>query len=505
MPQRRVLFLDTSQLSAWRVGGGKAEREGSFAADTAGLEAFAAYLARHRRNLFMLLADVAEEGFQLEDIPFSAGRDRIAILKRKLAQFFYGTPLSVARSLGRLKTGRRDERLLLMALTQPQHLEPWLEVLRNAHANLAGIYTVAQLVASLLPAHAPDRQLIITRTRSGLRQTFFADRQLRFSRLTPLATGSPEEAAAATSIETEKMHQYLSSQRLIDRGRPLATRVLVHPAQRAVLQDRCHDSAGLRFEFADLLQEAKRAGLHGALADSQAEMLFCHLLAKRTPAEQFARSVERRHYRLWQTRFAFRAASAVILASSLLYTARLGLDIFGLQGTTAQLRQQTRLDQQRYDAALQTLPKMPLPAADLRALVDRYDAVEKRARGPAPLLVQLSRSLDAFPAITLEDLEWKIAEQIGQASPGQPPPGMAPGPYAQADVHARLPVGMAGDQRGQVALVNDFARHLGNSPDTMVVILQPPVDTQSGKTLKSGSEKSAPEAPGFSFRLIRKL
>ncbi len=507
MPQRRVLFLDTSLLSAYRVGGGKVEREGSFAADAAGLQAFAAYLAHHRRSLFMLLADVVEEGFQLEDIPYSSGKDRIAIIKRKLAQFFYGTPLSVARSQGRLKTGRRDERLLLMALTQPQQFEPWLEALRTAHANLVGIYTVAQLVPTLLPANAPPQQLIITQTRSGLRQSFFVDRQLRFSRLTPLATGSSQESAVATSIETAKMHQYLSSQRLIDRDRPLATRVLVHPAQLAALRDRCRDSAILRFEFADLLQEGKRAGLHTPANDSQAETLFCHLLAKSTPAEQFARSTERRFYRLWLTRFALHAASAVILVSGLLFAAKFGLDIFSLREATEQMRQQTRIDQQRYDAALQALPKIPLTTADLRALVDRYDGVAKRAQGPAPLLSQLSQSLDAFPGIAIESLEWKVVEQLVAAPVGQPPvpPAMAGGPYVQVKVFARLPIGMVGDQRGQLNLVSEFTKHLGNSPDTLVVILQPPVDTQSGKTLKSGDERSTPEAPEFSFRLIRKL
>lgn len=507
MPQRRVLFLDTSHLSAYRVGGGKVEREGSFVADAAGLQAFAAYLAHHRRSLFMLLADVVEEGFQLEDIPYSSGKDRIAIIKRKLAQFFYGTPLSVARSQGRLKAGRRDERLLLMALTQPQQFEPWLDALRTAHANLVGIYTVAQLVPVLLPANAPSQQLIITQTRSGLRQSFFVDRQLRFSRLTPLATGSSQESAVATSIETAKMHQYLSSQRLIDRDRPLATRVLVHPAQLAALRDRCRDSAILRFEFADLLQEEKRTGLHTPIADSQADMLFCHLLAKSAPADQFARSAERRFYRLWQTRFALRSASAVIIAGGLLFAAKLGLDMFGLQESTEQMHQQTRIDQQRYDAALQALPKIPLSTADLRALVDRYNGVAKRAQGPAPLLAQLSHSLDAFPGIAIESLEWKIVEQPEPLPPGQPPalPGMTRGPYAQAHVFARLPIGMVGDQRGQLNLVGDFTKHLGNSPDTQVVILQPPVDTQSGKTLKSGDERSTPEAPAFSFRLIRKL
>jgi hypothetical protein len=64
---------------------------------------------------------------------------------------------------------------------------------------------------------------------------------------------------------------------------------------------------------------------------------------------------------------------------------------------------------------------------------------------------------------------------------------------------------MAGNQRSQLTRVADFARHLGTAPDTQVTILQQPVDTQSGQTLRSGGEKRTLEAPRFSFRLIRKL
>lgn len=508
MPERRILFLDATRLTAYR-GSGALEPEGSFAADAAGIEAFGAYLAHHRNSVFSLLADVADEGFQAEDIPFTSGRDRQSIITRKLAQFFYGTPFSAALSRGRLKTGRRDERLLMLALTRPQQFEPWLELMREMQSILAGIYTLSQVTQHLVPAAAPPQMLLVTQTHGGLRQTFFADRQLRFSRLTPLATGSAQESAVATSIESAKMHQYLSGQRLIDRGRPLATRVLAHPAQIAALRERCRDSSVLQFEFVDLLQEAKRLGLKAPIPDSRAEMLFCHLLAQKTPGEQLAPPQDRQFYRLWQTRFALKAASAVIFAGGLLFAAKQGLELWHTQDITERLQQQSRLDQQRYDAMLQALPKVPLSTENLRAFVDRYVQVEKRAQGPAPLLIQLSKSLDAFPAISLDQVEWKVAEMLDAvpSGPNLPPasPALAGGPYAQIIATARLPLGMVGDQRGQLALVADFAKHLGAQAGTQALILQPPVDTQSGKTLKSGDEKSAPEAPKFSFRLTRKL
>ncbi|MFN3717122.1 MAG: hypothetical protein ACK4R8_10410, partial [Thiobacillus sp.] len=86
-----------------------------------------------------------------------------------------------------------------------------------------------------------------------------------------------------------------------------------------------------------------------------------------------------------------------------------------------------------------------------------------------------------------------------------PTPLQVQGPFAQAHIVARLPLGMVGDQRGQLALVSDFMRHLSSQPETMAILIQPPIDTQSGKTLKSGDEKGVPEAPRFVFRIIRHL
>lgn len=495
MPQRRVLFVDNSRLAAYRIDAGSILPEAAFVADPAGLEAFAGYLAAHRDSVFMLLVDVVEEGFQSDDVPYSRGKDRSALVARKLSQHFYGTPYALAQSQGRLKGGRRDERLLLMALTQPQHFDPWFAALHDSRIILAGIWSLPQVICGLLPRQAPAQLLLLTQTHAGLRQTLCVDGRLRFSRLTPLIHDSGATAAVAAAGEAAKMHQYLSSQRLIERDKPLVTWVLTHPAAAAAMRSHCRSDASLQFEMLDLLQEAGRAGLRTPPADSHAEMLFCHLLAKKPPAAQFAPPAERQYHRLWQVRFALKAASLLVFAGGLLFAVHQGIGILQLEESAEAARQQARLDEHHYAAKLEALPKIPLGTADLRALIERYAQVEKRAQGPAPLLIQLSRSLDAFPPIVLEHLDWAIADQ----------PTPASGPYAQITLAAQLPLGMVGDHRGQLALITSFTKHLAAVPDTLVTVVQPPVDTQSGKTLKSSDETSTPEPPRFVLRLARKL
>ncbi len=511
MPTRCILLLDPTGLTVFQADGKSVRNGEHFPADEAGYERFASHLRSHGQWLYTILADIAEEGFQLEDVPYSTGKDRAAIIKRKLGQHYYGTPFSLAHAEGRLKEGRRDERLLLMALTQPQTFEPWLQRLEDAKVALSGIYSLPQLAVQLLPNEASDQQLLIVPTPAGLRQIFFGHRQLRLSRQTPLATGNAQETAIAAAIEAGKMHQYLSGQRLVDRNKPLAVRVLAHPEQISALRERCLDTNALRFDIVDLLQESTRLGLRKSDGKLHAGMLFCHLLAKKAPAEQFALPTQRRFFRLWQTRFALKIASAIILASGFLFSAKQLLEILNVQAEIQQIEQQTRLDQQRYDATLQALPKISLTTDNLRALVTRFEAESKRAQGLGPTLMQLSQSLDRFPDISLDKVEWQVIEKLEAATVGTQFPGstssasLGPGPFAQLSVNAHLPVSMASMQMAQIDRVNMFFKDLAQAPDTVIAILQMPVDAQSTTTLKSDQARGTPEAPRFAFRLIRKL
>ena len=511
MPTQRILFLANAHLSAYRVQSGTVVQETAFAADAAGLAACTDYLRQNRRSQFRLLVDGADESFQVEDIPHSSGADRQAILKRKMAQHSFASPYACVHSCGRLKSGRRDERLLFMAFAQPQQLEPWIAALRHSDAVLAGIYSLPQTLIGLLPEKSAETVLLTTLSSAGLRQTLFTEGKMRFSRLTPLGRFDAESYAHAAAEEALKMHQYLSGQRLIERDKPLTVRLLAHPTALTALRERCRDTASLRFATVDLLEEARRAGLRVPLAESRADLLCCYLLAKKPPAEQFAPPHLLDYYRLQQTRFALHVAAASVLFTALAFGVLRTLDNMRMEESSALAREQTRLNQAQYAAKMQSLPAMPLGIDALRAVTERYDQAVLRAQGPTPLLIQLSRTLDAFPAVTIDRIEWKVVEQL-QPSGGGPllPPAQSAGqgitgPFAQATVVARLPLALAGDPRGQMALATEFLDHLGRAPETQASLLQPPTDSLSAQALRSSDADNPLVAPGFTFRLARRL
>lgn len=507
MPARRLLFVDATRLSAHRWQLGALHDEGEFTADEAGLAALAEYLGQHRGSIFYLIADVAEEGFQIEDIPYVQGRDRIAIIKRKLGQYFYGTPLAVALSLGRNKDGRRDEKMLFTALTRPQQFEPWLEVLRLAHTQLVGVFSMPMVLAAMaaVPAGRPEPSLLISITRGGLRQTFFDHGQLRFSRLTPLATGGIDEAAVTSTIEAAKIYQYLAGQRLIARGTPLATRILAHPSQQQAFRARCQDTAELRFEFVDLLAEAARHGLKTPPTDSHGERLFMHLLVRHTPRHQLAPSAERHFYRLWQLRFALLSAGVVSLMAGLMVAAKHTINYFEIADRANLMRTEAESSRRRYDAILQTLPKTPLSTDNLRALMNQYEHLEKRSPGPEPTYAVISRALERSPRVELSRLAWSLAGRPDNVPTAKAPAATATGGQIVTELHGHLPLGMAGDHRAQIAAIEAFADGLrAADPGAEVRVLTMPFDLESGKSLKSGTDDTRVETPKFTLRMVRK-
>lgn len=521
MAAKRILLLDGALLTAHYWSGGRIKVEGEFSHEPVGLEALGNYLKKHRSSLFYLLADIAEEGFQLEDLPYVQGGDRNALLQRRLSQYYYNTPLSTAISLGRATTGRRDEKLLFAALTRSETFTPWLNVLRETEAILAGVYSVPLVLAGCGPQvlNRNDPVLFVSLTRGGVRQTFFDQGKLHFSRLSQLATNSLDEIGRAFANDSIKIFQYLVAQRQLPRGSALRTVVLANATQIPALQDFCQDTAELEFEFVDIADTARQLGLKDVPADSNADNLFIHCLATKTPKQQFAAARETRNYQLWQIRFALTSAAWLVLAGCLLFAGKTSLNIYELREEIEAIRQVTATDTQRYNTILDSLPKVNLSPDNLRALIGRFEALQQRTPAMEPLLRHLSLALNDNPRIELMRLTWKITDRLdggvrgpdeartGSGASPSPAAPVAGGPWVAVELQAQLPLALLSDRRAQLDLIDGFASRL-RDPQTEVRVISRPFDIESDKPLRSTAEvgvAQSADTPKFVLLIARVL
>jgi len=189
-----------------------------------------------------------------------------------------------------------------------------------------------------------------------------------------------------------------------------------------------------------------------------------------------------------------------------------GLNIYELRQQVAATQAIAAADTQRYNAILEGLPKIELTPDKLRALIGRFEALQKRTPALEPLLTHLSLALNDSPRIELSRLTWKIVDQLDVGAKPLPDPkrsaSAAPAGtrgWVTIEIQAQLPLGLVTDQRAQIELIESFAARL-RGPQTDVKILSRPFDIESDKPLRSAGETGglqAADVPKFSLRIAR--
>ncbi|WP_153115409.1 hypothetical protein [Rhodocyclus tenuis] len=488
MASRRLLYLNAYHLTAYRWQAAKLDEEESFEIGERGAAQFAAYLARHPRDSFALLANVAEEGFQLETIPFLSGADRATVIRRKLGQQFFGSSLSTAVSLGREQTRRREERLLLAGLTNPGFFTPWLAALQQAGCALSGIYTQALLGSTLLRRLHVDEErcLLLTVQDQSIRQSYFEKGELRFSRQASLPDSSISGIAQALAGEARKLQQYLTSQRLVARNQPITACLLAHASAHKTIAASCVDGETLRFRLLDLADAAHRCGLKTPPADCRSETLFLHLLAVAPPKAQFADDDQRHAFHLQQLRRGIVGIGAVTLAACLLFAGKQLIDSEQRLAQKEEFSAAAASARLRYADIVRTFPAIPTDNETLRRIINRYAEIETHSSTPQTFYRRLSHALDSAPQIELEAIDWQAASSSGAPATSGSGEGLLAGEIDGAVLRGFLRLDAAAPPRQVLAAFNAFVASLKADPQWRVSVVQQPFDVESGKSLRGG-------------------
>lgn len=227
MAAQHILYLSPSGLTAFAIARSGIEALQRFSLDD-GLEHFDSFLSTLAAGTRLsLLVDLPDEAHHLETLPFIRGRDRRPMLARRQEHLFGDTPFRSYLSLGRERSGRRDERILFAALTRPATIQPWLQRIVQSPCILAEVVSTSFLSQALAaPLHSGATPfLLVHTTPAGLRVSCFENSQLRFSRLTVSAAAQDHPDASFVHDEIRRSFDYLLSQRIVPRDRP--TRALV--------------------------------------------------------------------------------------------------------------------------------------------------------------------------------------------------------------------------------------------------------------------------------------
>ena len=424
MSRKTLFFLSSNTFHAHLWRNGVLSSSTYFLNSAEGLEQLSEFLKNHRDPTYILV-DLIEEDFRHEVVPHLTGANHQALVQRKFEQYYRSTPFRLARKQRRQDDGRRDDELLFSALTNPARITAWLELLLLHETPIVGIYSLPHASIPLVKEIEYDQLLLLSWEKdAGLRQSYYFNKRLRFSRLTPLNPNTT--FAEAVSTETARTYQYLQSLSLTPRGEQLNTHIICHAQDKALLDANLSSNKDIRYSYIDLQQIGKRLKSKITFTDSDATPLFLHLLATRPPRGNYASAEHSHFYYLWLTqRGLFGLAAAVALVcviwSGLSFMQGSGVDdeIDTLKVQSSRIMSQAREITQGFHNDIQNKDGSAVSATDMKSAVTLFRKLQFYSVPPQTILKELSTTLNSFPRIRTSKLGWQASNLPGSSYPSQ--------------------------------------------------------------------------------------
>jgi hypothetical protein len=367
-----------------------------------------------------ILVDLIEEEFRQETLPHALGRDRARLHQRQLGKLFRSTPFRHSRVIGRNREGRRDDRVLFSALSNPANLDPLLTVLNQLRIPVTGIYSLPIVSLRLLKrlgARSANVLIITEQPDGGLRETFVRNGQVQLSRLAPFSESQPADYCRIVTAEIDKTQRYLDTLRLLPRDESLEVVVLTDSARVEALNESGLGAQQMRFQALRLDQVAQLCGFRQHPDIPFSDALFSYLLHRHAIRNHYAQPVHLRHLRTAQLHQGLRAAVWLVAVAGAVLSGINLVESALAQRQVAQLQRlvvQINADYQRIAARL---PMLPVDARAMREAVELAAALQRRGMDPDTLFRVLGSGFARESALALRGLAWFGAEDRTARAP----------------------------------------------------------------------------------------
>ncbi|MBY4676528.1 hypothetical protein [Marinobacterium arenosum] len=312
--------------------------------------------------------------------------------------------------------GKRELIAQVVSIADSGELAPLLDHLTALGINLKGVYSQAELLAAFRYGRgkaprkkAGDAEILLACSGPGhYQQLLILDGYVRLSRQVLLASDDLE----ALQAEQRSFERFIMVQRLVPYGQQFSYQLIAADEDAALrlrpfLSNDREAAAASRFTAADgLLKGEQELSQHNpALA------LIVDGLARHAPKTHFkpaclAQNVKKRGAvaLLW-------TLTGLLTLAGLLQLASLATHAYSrwtLTGEMARAEHQYLAQARRYEAQI-NLPARAEDIQDSTEFVDKLLAM-KQQPGMREAFVEIGRVLARYPALTLLELRWKLAE-----------------------------------------------------------------------------------------------
>jgi len=439
---KRLFYFTGYRLSVLHWKGRKLVGSSSFEPTEHGLDSFRDYLTQTGNIPGKFLVDVIEEDFRNEKIPHVGSKDRNAVISRLIDRYYRSSQeYCYSEVIGRVKDGRKDDIVLIGAMTNPQLIQPWLSVLDECEVPLSGIWTLPLISKKLLKtikATSGVVLLVSQQVNSNVRQTLFRNGKLISSRQSIINQDMSDISAIGklAAPEVIRTMEFLRAQNLVAIDETINLHILGSSEQLLSLQQSFKTDDRQTVTIHPIADIQNKLGLKG-IAEKFADNIFAWLCVSQSlSASHYGeRQAFNRYYNMLAATTLYVASLLVVISGVLLTESNISAAL-EYEKSIVLLGQEEKNYKDLYAKKFKNFEEVFQNAGVMNSAVELAKQIKiNSATSPLDFLISLSNviSQEAVGTVYIDKIEWQ-AVSIDEKK------GAINKPAAKANFTAKLPV-----------------------------------------------------------------
>lgn len=518
---KRLFYFTGYRLSVLHYQGKALVGTSSFEPTDTGLDKFRDYLLQTPNISGKFLVDVIEEDFRKETVPHVSGRDRKSVINRLVDRYYRASQYYCYNEvIGREKTGRKDDVVLLGAMTNPQLIQPWISIIEECEVPLSGIWTLPLVSKNILKTIKATNGVVLLvsqQVNSNVRQTLFRDGKLMSSRQSIINQDINDisDIGEHAAPEVKRTIDFIRGQDLVGFDEVIDLHILGSDEQQLSLQNAFISNEKQAVTIHRIADINKKLGLTG-VGEKFSDGLFAWLCL----GQNFSTS----HYgepKLFVRYYNKLAATALYVASLLmvitavLVTESNFSEAMEHEKSITLLKQEENNYKDLYSKKFKDFEEVFENAGLMNSAVDLANRIKlNSATSPLDFMLALSKSLsnNSIGTVYIDKIEWQAVnidnnkiQQMDEAN------FTADSPVQHHAVVTGRILESEYNYRASVAQIHAIISYLKANPRIETVeALKMPVDLRSESKFSTESgidvkEQGSKETSGvFSLKIIMK-
>ncbi len=413
---KRVFYFTGYRLSVLHWQGKQLVGSSSFEPTTQGFEKFRSYLSQTKNIPGKFLVDVIEEDFRNEKIPHVGSKDRKSVINRLLDRFYRSSKnYCYSEIIGREKTGRKNDIVLIGAMTNPLLIKPWISVLDECEVPLSGIWSlpiVSKHLLKTIKASTGVVLLVSQQVSSNIRQTLFRDGKLISSRQSIINQdiNKPSDIGELSAPEVRRTIEFLRAQGLIGASETINLHILGSDEQTPSLSQAFKANNRQTINIHNISDVQNKLGLKG-VSEKFSDNIFSWFCADQSlVASHYGESSTFNRYHNMLAATALYVASLLAVITGVLLTESNISDAIEYEKSIVLLKKEESSYKDIYSKKFKDFEGVFQNAGIMNSAVELAEQIKINSMtSPLDFLISLSDILSQYgdSGIRIDKIEWK--------------------------------------------------------------------------------------------------